>query len=227
MHPVQTSAVLFDLDGTLIDTALDMVAVLQQQMLDEGRDAIDFEVARSNVSNGSAGLINLAFPEVSAREHERLRNDYLDRYEAAVCVDSGLFPGLEACLAALEQARIPWGVVTNKPQRMTVPLMRHLGLASRAACMISGDTIPHRKPDPAPMLLACEQIGVAADHTIYAGDALRDIQAGRAAGMRTIAAAYGYIPAEDDPYDWNADLICHTSEELATLLTNGVNLVES
>ena len=227
MPPNRFSAVLFDLDGTLIDTALDMVAVLQQQLIDEGHDPIDFETARSNVSNGSAGLIRLAFPNVSMQEHDRLRGEYLDRYEAAVCVESILFPGLSTCLDVLDEAQIPWGVVTNKPHRMTTPLMRALELTDRAACTISGDTIPQRKPDPTPMFLACEQAGVSPQDTVYVGDALRDIQAGKAAGMYTIAAAYGYITDDDDPERWQADLIVQNSEDLANQLLKGVNLGDS
>lgn len=217
-------AVLFDLDGTLIDTALDMVGVLLEQLRDEGRDPIEYELARSNVSHGSAGLINLAFPNVSDKEHQRLRTDYLDRYEEAVCVDSVLFPGLEGLLDILQEAAIPWGIVTNKPARMTVPLLDALDLSNRAACMISGDTIPERKPDPAPMLLACEHTGIAPHKTVYVGDASRDIEAGKAAGMFTIAASYGYIPADDDPRTWGANIVVKDTHELATILLKGVSL---
>ena len=219
-------AVLFDLDGTLIDTALDMVGVLLEQLRDEGHDPIEYELARSNVSYGSAGLINLAFPNVSDEEHERLRTEYLDRYEEAVCVDSALFPGLENLLDIFQEAAIPWGIVTNKPTRMTVPLLDALNLSSRAACMISGDTISERKPDPAPMLLACEHTGIAPQQTVYVGDAARDIEAGKAAGMFTIAASYGYIPANEDPRAWGADIIAKDTEELTTILLKGVSLDE-
>lgn len=223
-NPTDFEAVLFDLDGTLIDTALDMVGVLLEQLRDEGRDPIDFELARSNVSHGSAGLINLAFPDVSNKEHERLRTDYLNRYEAAVCVNSVLFPGLDSLLDTLEEATVPWGIVTNKPARMTAPLLAALGLSSRAACMISGDTIPERKPHPAPMLLACEKTGVAPHNTVYVGDAARDIEAGKAAGMFTIAASYGYVPADDDPEAWGADIIVEDTRELTKILLKGVSL---
>ncbi len=224
INPREFDAVLFDLDGTLIDTAQDMVAVLVQQLHDAGREPIDYEVARANVSNGSAGLINLAFPDVSVTEHERLRADFLDRYEDAVCVHSTLFPGLDRLLDRLDEASIPWGVVTNKPARMTQPLLVALSLNTRAACMISGDTLPERKPDPAPMLLACEHTGVKPGRTVYVGDALRDIQAGKAAGMFTIAAGYGYVTSDDDPLQWQADVIANDPQELTTMLLNNVNL---
>ena len=147
-------AVLFDLDGTLVDTAPDMVRVLLELLANEGRAPLDFGLVRSHVSNGAAGLISLGFPDARAEEHERLRLDYLERYEDAVCVESSLFPGLSELLDELDAGDLPWGVVTNKPARMTEPLLHGLGLATRAACMISGDTIPQRKPDPAPLLLA-------------------------------------------------------------------------
>lgn len=220
----QFDAVLFDLDGTLIDTAPDMVAVLNAQLEDAARNPIDYNIARSNVSNGSAGLVRLGFPDVSPDEQERLRCDYLERYADAVCVDSTLFPSFADLLQNLEDAEIPWGIVTNKPARMTAPLLDALALSSRAACAISGDTIPQRKPDPAPMLLACDQIGVAPARTVYVGDSIRDIEAGRAAGMFTIAAGYGYVTTDDNPQSWLADVIVNNPQELTTLLLKGVNL---
>ncbi len=218
-------AVLFDLDGTLIDTAQDMVAVLLELLESEGRDPIAYVLARSCVSNGSAGLIQLAFPDVSDKEHERLRNEYLDRYEASVCVHSTVFDGIGPLLDQFDDIGLPWGVVTNKPSRMTKPLLAALDLDSRIACQISGDTIPERKPHPAPLLLACEQTGIAPALSVYVGDAARDIEAGQAAGMYTIAAAYGYITADDDAASWNADSIAADAQELTTMLRKGVNLV--
>jgi phosphoglycolate phosphatase len=217
-------AVFFDLDGTLVDTAPDMVRVLLDLLENEGRAPLDYGLVRSHVSNGAAGLINLGFPDVHAEEHERLRLEYLERYEGAVCVDSGLFPGLADLLDDLDAGELPWGVVTNKPARMTEPLLHGLGLASRAACMISGDTIPQRKPDPAPLLLAAQETGVAPDRSVYVGDAERDIAAGRAAGMHTIGVRYGYVTRDDDPARWNADELVADAEELAHRLRKGVNL---
>jgi phosphoglycolate phosphatase len=218
------SAVLFDLDGTLIDTAPDMVGVLADLQRDEGDEPLDYDLARSYVSHGAAGLISLAFPNVSADEHERLRLDYLERYEAAVCVGSVVFPGLDELLNTLDAARVPWGIVTNKPMRMTDPLLDALGIAERAGCAVSGDTLPKRKPDPAPLFHACEIIGIAPEQSIYIGDAARDIEAGIAAGMLTVAATYGYITADDDPADWNAHETVHDVEELTHLVLKGVNL---
>ena len=217
-------AVLFDLDGTLIDTAPDMVGVLADLQRDEGDDPLDYDLARSYVSHGAAGLISLAFPNAPADEHERLRLDYLERYEAAVCVGSIVFPGLDALLDTLDSARVPWGIVTNKPMRMTDPLLDALGIAERAGCAVSGDTLPLRKPDPAPLFHACEIIGIAPAQSIYVGDAARDIEAGIAAGMLTVAATYGYITADDDPNDWNAHEMVRDVEELTHLVLKGVNL---
>ena len=217
-------SVLFDLDGTLVDTAPDMVDALVDVQASEGHASIAYDLARSHVSHGAVGLVNLAFPTVDAENHERLRLQFLERYSQAVCVRSTIFPGLGRLLDQLDSADIPWGVVTNKPMRMTDPLMAALGIDVRAACAISGDTLPQRKPDPAPLLVACEQTGVEPYRSIYIGDAARDIQAGRAAGMHTVAAAYGYITADDDPASWKADALVHSTEELAHLVLKGVNL---
>ena len=217
-------AILFDLDGTLVDTAPDMVAVLLGMQQDRGLSQLPYDLARSHVSNGALGLLRLAFPEADDTLMKQLHQEYLDRYENAVCVDSTLFPELDELLNELDTTGRPWGVVTNKPMRMTDPLLAALGIASRAACSISGDTIPQKKPDPAPLLLASQQIGVPSEKTVYVGDSVRDIDAGRAAGMFTIAAAYGYITADDDPQNWEADLLVNDTEELARYLLKGVTL---
>ena len=219
----KAKAVLFDLDGTLVDTAPDMVGVLRDLQREENRDAIDYDLARSHVSNGAAGLVSLAFPDIDADVHERLRLRYLEKYGEAVCIDSVVFAGLDVLLDELDRISCPWGVVTNKPMRMTDPLLDGLGLASRSACAISGDTLPQRKPDPAPLLLASEQLGVLPPDAIYVGDAARDIEAGRAAGMSTIAAAYGYIN-HDDPHSWGADLVVEDTTELTHYVLKAVNL---
>ena len=218
-------AVLFDLDGTLVDTAPDMVAVLTDLQREENVAPIDYELARSHVSNGAAGLVSLAFPDIDDTNHERLRLRYLEKYGNAVCVNSILFPGLEGLLDILDEAQLPWGVVTNKPARMTDPLLKGLGLASRANCSVSGDTLPQRKPHPAPLLLASKQLGIQPNLSIYVGDAERDIEAGRAAGMATVAAAYGYINQED-PRAWGADEIVSDTAELTTYLLKAVNLAD-
>ena len=216
-------AVLFDLDGTLVDTAPDMVAVLDDLQRTEGQVPLPYATARAQVSNGAAGLIRLAFPDADETNHERLRLQYLELYQASVCVHSTLFPGLAELLDLLDADQCPWGIVTNKPARMTDPLLAGLGLSLRAACAISGDTLEQRKPHPAPLLLASEQTGIAPARTVYVGDAARDIEAGRAAGMATIAVEYGYIN-EDDPQTWAADHIAADTAELTKMLLKGFNL---
>lgn len=217
-------AVLFDLDGTLVDTAPDMVAVLTQLQTNRGDVAVAYDLARSSVSNGAAGLIRLAFPDVDDELHQSLYDEYLMLYAESVCEQSCLFPGLESLLDDLDRGQRPWGVVTNKPARLTDPLLSKLNLLERAACAISGDTLPQRKPDPAPMLLASRMLEVAPERVIYVGDAARDIEAGRAAGMTTVAAAYGYITADDDAGRWNADAVVADPAELARLLRAALSL---
>lgn len=217
-------AVFFDLDGTLIDTAPDMVAVLQALQRRHGVPPVSYALGRSHVSNGALGLLRIGFPGVEGDAQEALRLEYLDRYAGNLSVDSTLFAGLEALLEQLDDARIPWGVVTNKPAYLTEPLLEALGLDGRSACTVSGDTLPVRKPDPGPLLHACEQAGVRPEHAMYIGDASRDIEAGLAAGMSTIAAAYGYLVSGDDPTEWGAHEIARDTDELAQIVLKAVNL---
>lgn len=218
------NAVLFDVDGTLVDTAPDMVAVLQVLQDRHGVAAVDYELGRAQVSNGALGLLRLGFPAADEDDIERLRLEFLDLYATRICERSRLFDGLDGLLAELEQGDVTWGVVTNKPHALTVPLLAGLDLAERAACIVSGDTLPQRKPDPAPLLHACSLAGVAAARTIYVGDASRDIEAGHAAGMGTIAVAYGYITPGDDASAWGAHDVARDTEDLAQILAKAVNL---
>lgn len=217
-------AVLFDLDGTLVDTAPDMVRALQDLQRQHGYAPVAYDYGRSNVSNGALGLLRVGFPELAETERQDLICEYIDRYSARLSRRSTLFDGLEALLAALDAAQCPWGVVTNKPACLTEPLLEQLQLAKRSACIVSGDTLEQRKPHPAPLLHACELAGVQPAEAIYVGDASRDIEAGRAAGMTTVAAAYGYITADDDAAAWGADLIAADTAELAQIVLKAVNL---
>ena len=217
-------AVLFDLDGTLVDTAPDMVAVLQDQQRAHGIQPVDYERGRAYVSNGALGLLALGFPDVQHAVGSELHREYLERYALRVCEASRLFPGLDSLLAILEAAPLPWGVVTNKPAHLTDPLLEGLALAARSACTVSGDTLPQRKPDPAPLLHACDIAGLLPQNTVYIGDASRDIEAGQNAGMATIAAAYGYVTPDDDPHCWGADLVARDTSELTQMLLKAVNL---
>lgn len=217
-------AVLFDLDGTLVDTAPDMVGLLQVLQCAHDVDPVAYDLGRSNVSNGAWGLIRIGFPERDEDFLAQRHAEYMERYAATVCVHSTLFPELGALLDELDASAIPWGIVTNKPERMTLPLLEALGLRHRSTCTVSGDTIAARKPDPGPLLHASAVAGLVPGRTIYVGDAARDIEAGRAAGMATIAASYGYITADDDPARWNADIVAADTKQLAQIVRKAVNL---
>ena len=200
--------VLFDLDGTLADTAPDLAYALNEVRREQGLDAMPFEQIRPVVSHGGIALIRLGFQmEPEEPEFEPLRQRLLDIYQENISTLTTLFDGMETVLQQLEQQGLSWGVVTNKPGWLTNPLMQQMGLASRAATIVSGDTLPQRKPHPAPMLLACEQTGTDAAHCLYIGDAERDIEAGRAAGMKTMVALFGYIEDTDQPEQWGADVM--------------------
>jgi len=218
------NAVLFDLDGTLVDTAPDMVAVLQAMQRSHGLRPVDYDLGRSQVSNGAMGLLGVGFPELEVSFGDDMHHEFLERYAEMICEDSRVFTGVDNLLDYLDDAGCPWGVVTNKPESLTHPLLDALGLSSRSACIVSGDSLSVRKPDPAPLLLGCDIAGVDAYRAIYVGDAERDIEAGLRAGMATIAAGYGYITEDDDPREWGADIIAIDTEELAQIVLKAVNL---
>lgn len=205
MAPDRTAAVLFDLDGTLLDTAPDMIAVLNALRTEEGLPALPYALARTQVSHGSTGLLTLAFPGVSGEAFEQLRRRFLGSYAARLAVETALFEGCEAVLQRLEKQRLPWGIVTNKPAFLTDPLLQAVQLSPRAGCVVSGDTLPQRKPHPAPLLHAAAQLGVDPSACLYVGDAERDVQSARAAGMRVVVARYGYLGPGDQPASWAAD----------------------
>jgi N-acetyl-D-muramate 6-phosphate phosphatase len=212
------AAILFDLDGTLADTAPDLAAALNAMLIADGRAPLPFAAVRPWVSWGAVRLIRLGYgDELEAARLAELRRRFLACYEACLCRESRLFPGIDEALAALEFAAVPWGIVTNKPGWLTEPLLAALGLGGRAGTVISGDTLPFAKPHPMPLLHAARELGVPASQCIYVGDNVRDIEAGRAAGMYTIAAAWGYIPADDDPVAWQADRLMHAPGGLSPL----------
>jgi len=217
-------AVLFDLDGTLVDTAPDMVRALQAMQQHHGIEPVGYAEGRSNVSNGAMGLLRIGFPDSSEKQRQGLICEFVERYASRLADESRLFAGLDDLLDKLDAGDRPWGVVTNKPGHLTEPLIELLELAERCVCIVSGDTLEQRKPHPAPLLHACELAGVAPDESIYVGDASRDIEAGRAAGMATIGAAYGYITIDDDPSTWGADLIVADTQELTQTVLKAVNL---
>lgn len=214
MSPGRRRAVLFDLDGTLLDTAPDMAGALNELRIAEGLPPLPFDTLRPHVSHGSARLVSVGFELEAGDRYERLRQRFLDVYRARLASATLPFDGMDTVLAAIESAGMPWGVVTNKPGWLTEPLLEALGLRRRASCVVSGDTLPVRKPHPQPLLHAAETLGLDPGRCTYVGDAERDIQAGRAAGMETVVAAFGYLGASDDPSAWGADGIVGSPVEL-------------
>lgn len=212
------STVLFDLDGTLIDTAPDMAYALNALLKEEHYAALSFTDIRPAVSNGSAALVQLGFPSITDNAAlTRLKKRYLEIYESNLCVNSVLFPGMQQLINTLESRQIRWGVITNKPGWLTNPLMQAVGLSEHASCIISGDTTKNRKPHPEPMYLACKQTQSHPKNCIYIGDALRDIQAGNNAGMTSVIANYGYIGIEENTTEWGANYIINTPAEIIEL----------
>ena len=202
----QIRTVLFDLDGTLADTAPDLAFALNQVLREQGCEPLPFAQIRPVVSHGGIALIKLGFNiEETAAQFDPLRQRLLAIYREHIVRETTPFEGMLELLDAIEARGLNWGVVTNKPGWLTEPLLEGLRLKQRAAAIVSGDTLPERKPHPAPMLLACEQAGSHAAECLYVGDAQRDIEAGRNAGMKTLVALFGYIGEKDQPEQWQAD----------------------
>ena len=197
--------VLFDLDGTLADTAPDLAHALNTLLIEEGKPALSYETIRPEVSHGATALVKLGFGVATGTEFDRLRERFLALYTENLCRHTRLFEGIPSLLQALQKQDINWGVVTNKPAFLTDPLMAQLRPEPAPACVVSGDTVPNRKPHPEPMLLACNRAGSRPEQCLYVGDAERDIQAGRHAGMKTLVALFGYINGHETPDRWGAD----------------------
>ncbi len=221
MPPTQIKTVLFDLDGTLADTAPDLAAALNAVRLSKGKSALPFEKIRPAVSHGGKALIEVGFDLVpDSDEAEMLRLQLLDHYRKNIARHTRLFPGMDKVLAYIEGNGDNWGVVTNKPGWLTEPLMSELDLQQRAACIVSGDSLDQRKPHPAPLLHACKLAGSQPEQCVYIGDAERDIIAGNRAGMHTLLALFGYIDEADQPHKWGADATLESPEELLHWLSN-------
>jgi len=213
--------VLFDLDGTLIDTAPDMANALNILLQEEDKPTLPYDVIRPTVSNGSFALVTLGFGDQVEENYLRyLKERYLEIYQEKLCVDSVLFNGMENLLNKIESKNMNWGVVTNKPGWLTNPLMEQIGLSERAVCIVSGDTTTNRKPHPQPMYHACLAAGSKPQQCLYIGDARRDIEAGNNAGMKTIIASYGYIDSCEDTSDWGAYKTIDHPEEIIQYLSN-------
>jgi len=211
-------AVLLDLDGTLADTAPDLAYALNQVRAAHGLPPLPLATTRPVTSNGVRGLLKVGFditPEHA--DYATLRDKFLALYNANLCRETRLFPGMSELLAELERRGVLWGVVTNKPQRFTEPLLDRLGVRHRAACVISGDSVGQIKPHPAPLLAAAKAIGVAPPACLYFGDDQRDVIAARAAGMPVAVAKFGYLNG-GDPASWGADALLDHPLDLIALL---------
>ena len=208
MLPSGITHVLFDLDGTLADTAPDLGAALNRLLQRHGREPLGMQLIRPAVSLGSAALVELGF-HISRDDpcFAGLRNEFLDLYAQCLADETRLFPGVDEVLDQLDQRRLAWGIVTNKLARLTQPVVSALGLWGRARCVVSGDTTGRAKPDPEPLLHACRLMSCAARDAVYVGDARADIEAARRAGMAAVAAGYGYTPPGEDVERWGADAI--------------------
>ena len=210
-------AVLFDLDGTLLDTARDLVNALHIVCSEEQQPAPDVALAAQYVSTGAIGLVRLAFPGHDEAALELLRRRLVTTYEQNLCIHTAPYPGINDVLDELDRAGVAWGVVTNKMKYLAEPILDHLDLLRRCATVVGGDTAAQNKPHPAPIHFALAAMRVKPDRAVYVGDAEKDIIAGKAAGTRTIAVTWGYIIPGHDPYGWNADYTIDEPKQLLNL----------
>lgn len=213
------AAVLFDLDGTLVDSAPDLAGAVNELRGVHGLEPLPFTQLRPVVGSGARGMLAAGFgicpedPRFAA-----LREDFLARYEGRLLRETRVFARMEPVLQVLQTRGVPWGIVTNKVARFAAPLVAGLGLRERCAVLVSGDTTPHAKPHPAPLLAAAAALHLQPVHCVYIGDDRRDVQAGRGAGMRTLAAAWGYLGAGESVHDWAADAVLDQPEALLNWL---------
>lgn len=212
-------AVLFDMDGTLLDTAPDFIAVCQAMLKAHGREPIDDQRIQDVVSGGARAMVAATFDmDPEAPGFETLRQEFLDRYQEHCAVLTRPYEGMPELLESIERSRLIWGVVTNKPVRFAAPIMEQLGLAERSQVLVCPDHVTKSKPDPEMLLLACSQLKVDPSEVLFIGDDLRDIESGRAAGTKTAAVRYGYIHPDDNPAHWGADVIVDHPRDLLAVL---------
>ena len=202
--------ILFDLDGTLIDTAPDLVLSLNKLLKKHNLPLAPYAIARNESSNGSKGLVSLGFK----KNNSSLIKEFIEIYQNNICVKSKLFPSINELLDELKSYNIQWGVVTNKPKKLTEKLLSLINLSVQPSIVVCGDELPKRKPDPMQIEFAINKLNINNNDCIYVGDALRDIQAGKAAGIRTIAVRYGYIRVNEDPYNWQADIVINKASSI-------------
>lgn len=212
-------AVLFDFDGTLVDTAPDLGYALNLQRERHGLAFLPEEAIRPYASHGSRGLLEIGFGLLPTdARFEDMRAEYLELYTQVMTRQPVLFDGMAETLKAIEQRGLRWGIVTNKPRRFTLPMVTHMGLDVRAAAVISGDDAPQSKPSPQTLLLACERMQIDPQTVLYIGDAERDVQAGNAAGMTTLVALFGYLSVTDQPQSWGAAACIEQPQDLLAYL---------
>jgi phosphoglycolate phosphatase len=212
-------AVLFDLDGTLIDSAPDLAGAANDMRVERGLPQMPYAQLRPIVGSGARGMLGRAFGSAPGdAEFESLRDEFLSRYETRMTRETRVFASMAPVLERLRSYGLPWGIVTNKATRFSEPLVAAMGLHTDAAALVCGDTTPHAKPHPAPLFEAARRMGFAAADCFYVGDDLRDVQAGRAAGMTTVAAAWGYLGEGESIEAWGADHVIQTPGQLLTLL---------
>lgn len=221
MSQPNIKAVLFDLDGTLIDTAPDFIRIIRVMCAKHNHPCPTDTAIREQVSAGARAMVRLMFGDelanVADTDEQLLayRQEFLDLYEQDICVDSRLFDGLDELLKNLENQDIAWGIVTNKPRYLAENLLEKLDLTERCAVLVCPDDVANTKPNPEPMFLACRQLGIDPKNAIYIGDHIRDIQAGQSAGMMTVVAGFGYIVPDENPQDWGADVLVETPHALS------------
>ncbi len=215
------SCVLFDLDGTLVDTAPDLIACLNDALTQHGFSTVATKFVKPQVSFGAMAMINVSLAlDVSEETRAAILMTMLNQYENNIAQHSQFFDGMVAVLEFIEAQNMSWGIVTNKRERFALPLVRAFNLQHRAACVICGDTTPNPKPHPAPLFAACEKIGVSARECVYIGDAVHDITAGNRAEMQTLAATYGYLQLTDTPETWGANALIDSPQHLLAWLKN-------
>ncbi len=215
----QYQAILFDLDGTLLDTANDLGAALNFVLTKHNMPEVSKERFRPVASDGAKGLLELGFgDQLINYDYEVLRAEFLNYYQLNIAVHTCLYPGIEDLLSSLNANNIPWGVVTNKPIGLTLELLPHFSCFTHCKSVVGGDSLKERKPHPAPLLFACKELDIEANSCIYVGDAIRDIEAGNAAKMYTIVAQWGYIIDKTDCQNWQADLIATDVTTIAQII---------
>ena len=217
LHGGKLDAVFFDLDGTLVDSAPDLIAAMQRLRAERGETPADVAAVGAAVSKGGRTMLRRGFPGAGEDLIEELLPRFLELYAQAIATHTATLPGVDHVLATLEARSVHWGIVTNKPGWLARALVAELKLDGRCAALVSGDCLPQKKPHPAPILRACALANVEPARSVYVGDDLRDIEAGRAAGMRTVAAGWGYIDGED-PHAWGADIVLTTPHGLLAAL---------